>query len=107
MQQPLALLIKNATIFLEQTLTHAWPVLVADNNIRRRQKFYSVRREQKFYSLPISDKNRFDVSSKGPSSGISVGGRGKHACFYTRGYIKTTRDKIKTNQMDLIKTRNK
>ena len=27
---------------------------------------------------------------------------GKHACFYTSEYIKTTRDKIKTNQMDLI-----
>ncbi len=35
------------------------------------------------------------------------GGWGKHACFYTSEYIKTTRDKIKTNQMDLIKTRNK
>ena len=55
----------------------------------------------------LGDKNRFDVSSKGPLSGISVGGRGKHACFYTSEYIKTTRDKIKTNQMDLIKTRNK
>ncbi len=55
----------------------------------------------------LGDKNRFDVSSKGPSSGISVGGRGKHACFYISEYIKTTRDKIKTNQMDLIKTRNK
>ena len=55
----------------------------------------------------LSDTNRFDVSSKGPSSGISVGGRGKHACFYTSEYTKTTRDKIKTNQMDLIKTRNK
>ncbi len=55
----------------------------------------------------LGDKNRFDVSSKGPSSGISVGGRRKHACFYTSEYIKTTCDKIKTNQMDLIKTRNK
>ncbi len=55
----------------------------------------------------LNDTNRFDVSSKGPSSGISVEGWGKHACFYTNEYIKTTRDKIKTNQMDLIKTRNK
>ena len=31
----------------------------------------------------------------------------KHACFYRSEYIKITRDKIKTNQMDLIKTRNK
>ena len=68
---------------------------------------YAIRRQQKFYSLPISDTNRFYVSSEGPSSGISVGGRVKHACFYTSEYIKTTRDKIKTNQMDLIKTRNK
>ncbi len=36
----------------------------------------------------LNYKNRFDVSSKGPSSGISVGGRGKHACFYTSEYIK-------------------
>ncbi len=35
-----------------------------------------------------------------------MGGRGKHACFYTSEYIKTTRDKIKTNEMDLIKIRN-
>ncbi len=55
----------------------------------------------------LGDKNRFDVLSKGPSSGISVGGWGKHECFYTSEYIKTTRDKIETNQMDLIKTRNK
>ncbi len=55
----------------------------------------------------LSNINRFDVSSKDPSSGITVRGRGKHACFYTSEYIKTTRDKIETNQMDLIKTRNK
>ena len=66
----------------------------------------NIRRSKSSTHYP-SDKNRFDVSSKGPSSGISVGGRGKHACFYTSEYIKTTRDKIKTNQMDLIKTRNK
>ncbi len=40
----------------------------------------------------LGDKNRLDVSSEGPSSGISVGGRGKHACFYISEYIKTTRD---------------
>ena len=45
-------------------------------------------REQKFYSLPISNKNRFHVSSKGPSSGISVGGRGKHACFLQVNILK-------------------
>ena len=36
----------------------------------------------------LGDKNRFDVSSEGPSSGISVGGRGKHACFYISEYIQ-------------------
>ena len=53
----------------------------------------------------LSNTNRFDISSEGPSSGTSVcvgggggGGRGKYACFYTSEYIKTTRDKIKTNQ---------
>ncbi len=38
---------------------------------------------------------------------VCVGGgggcQGKYACFYTSEYIKTTRDKIKNNQMDLIK----
>ena len=29
----------------------------------------------------LGDKNRFDVSSKGPSSGISVGGSGKTRVF--------------------------
>ncbi len=29
----------------------------------------------------LGDKNRFDVSSKGPSSGISVGGSGKARVF--------------------------
>ena len=53
----------------------------------------------------LSDKNRFDSSSKGPSSGISVGRGGGGGS--TSEYIETTRDKIKTNQMDLIKTRNK
>ena len=66
-----------------------------------------VRRGGKSSTHYLGDKNRFDVSSKGPLSGISVGGWGKHACFYTSEYIKTTRDKIKTNQMDLIKPRNK
>ena len=40
----------------------------------------------------LSDTNRFDVfcnvSSNGPSLGISVGGRGKHACFYTVNILK-------------------
>ncbi len=71
----------------------------------------NIRREQKFYSLPISDKNRFDVSRTKALRrelvwGGGGGGGGKHACFYTSEYIKTTRDKIKTKQMDLIKTRN-
>ena len=55
----------------------------------------------------LSDTNRFDVWSKGPSSGISVRDRRKHACFYTSEYIKATLDEMKTNQMDLIKTKNK
>ncbi len=36
----------------------------------------NIRREQKFYSL-LGDKNRFDVSSKGPSSGI-IGNKLSH-----------------------------
>ena len=31
----------------------------------------------------------------------------KHVCFYTSECIKTTRDKISTNQMDLMIIRNK
>ncbi len=46
-------------------LTHfnSWPVWVADINIRR----------DKSSTHYLGDKNRFDVSSKGPSSGISEG----------------------------------
>ncbi len=72
------------------------------------ERHFSTRSEgSKSSTHYLGDKNRFDISSKGPSLGTSVGGRGKHACFYTMEYIKTTRDKIKTNQMDLIKTQNK
>ncbi len=45
----------------------------------------------------LCNTNRFDVLSKGPLSGISVGGGGgggggrvKHTCFFSE-YIKTTR----------------
>ncbi len=53
---------------------------------------YLINKQQKFYSLP---------------KGGGGGGGGEHVCFYASEYIKTTRDKIKTNQMDLTKTRNK
>ncbi len=66
-----------------------------------------INESNKSSSHYLSDKNRLNVSSKGPLSGISVGGWRKHTCFYTSEYIKTACDKIKTNQMDLIKTRNK
>ena len=55
----------------------------------------------------LGDKQDFDVSSEGPSSGISGGGRGKVRVLYTIEYIKTTRDKIQTNQLDLIIIDNK
>ena len=35
----------------------------------------------KSFTHYLNDKNRFDLSSKGPSSGISVGGRGKPHMF--------------------------
>ena len=56
--------------------------------------------------LPEKYESIFDVSSKGPSSGSLVnkdGGREN-----TRFYIMNkSRDKIKTNEMDLIKTKYK
>ena len=36
----------------------------------------------------LSDKNRFDVSSKGPSSGISVGGRESTRVFIQVNVLK-------------------
>jgi hypothetical protein len=39
-------------------------------------------------------KENFDVSSEGPSSGVSSGGWGKHTSFYTKN-IKATHDKNK------------
>ena len=55
----------------------------------------------------LSHTNRFNVSSKALRRELVWGGRGKHACFYTSEYIKTTRGKVKNNQMDLINTMNK
>ena len=52
-----------------------------------------INKQQRFYSLPKPYKQirRFEQS---PSSEISAGGRGKHACFYASKYLKTTRNKI-------------
>ena len=52
-----------------------------------------------------NDKAKFDVSSEGPSSGVSSGGRGKTTRVFIRVNTKTSRDKIKANQMDFIKTK--
>ncbi len=57
----------------------------------------------------LGDKNRFDVSSKGPSSGISVlggggGGSGKARVFLYKcmhEYIKTTRDQSLSRLRDI------
>ncbi len=54
------------TLSFEGTLS----VLLYSDEIKKKIYSYNnFRRELKFYSLPkrISDKNRFDVSSKGPS----------------------------------------
>ena len=52
-----------------------------------------------------NDKAKFDVSSEGPSSGVSSGGRGKTTRVFIRVNTKTSRDKIKANQIDFIKTK--
>ena len=59
----------------------------------------------------LNDTNRSTFRAKAlrrelVCGGGGGGGRGKHACFYAIDYTKTTPDKIKTNQIDLIKTRN-
>ena len=56
--------------------------------------------------LPEKYESIFDVSSEGPSSGSLVnkdGGREKHVLLF----MNKSRDKIKTNEMDLIKTKYK
>ncbi len=60
----------------------------------------------KFHSLPKRyNKIRRFERAKAVRRELGGGGGGVvdeiHACFYTSEYIKTTRDKIKTNQMDL------
>ena len=50
-------------------------------------------------------KEKIDVSSEGHSSGVSSGGRGKTTRVFIRVNTKTSRDKIKANQMDFIKTK--
>ena len=55
--------------------------------------------------LPEKYESIFDVSSEGPSLGSLVNkGDGKNTCFYI---MNKSRDKIKTNEMDLIKTKYK
>ena len=41
----------------------------------------------------------------GPSSRVSSGRSGKTMCVFIRVDTKTSRDKIKANQMDFIKTK--
>ena len=62
-------------------------------------------RKVKVLSLPETIQEKIDVSSEGPSSGVSSGGQGKTTHVFIRGNTKTSRDKIKANQMDFIKTK--
>ena len=59
----------------------------------------------KVLSLPETIQEKIDVSSEGPSSGVSSGGQGKTTRVFIRVNTKTSRDKIKANQMDFIKTK--
>ena len=53
------------------------------------------------------DKGKIDISSKGPTSGVSSGGGGvgETTHVFIRVNKKTSRDKIKANQMDFIKAK--
>ena len=62
-------------------------------------------RKVKVLSLPETIQEKIDVSSEGPSSGVSSGGQGKTTRVFIRVNTKTSRDKIKANQMDFIKTK--
>ena len=65
---------------------------------------YSTRKV-KVLSLPETIQEKIDVSSEGPSSGVSSGGQGKTTRVFIRVNTKKSRDKIKANQMDFIKTK--
>ena len=62
-------------------------------------------RKVKVLSLPETIQEKIDVSSEGPSSGVSSGGQGKTTRVFIRVNTKISRDKIKANQMDFIKTK--
>ena len=62
-------------------------------------------RKVKVLSLPETIQEKIDVSSEGPSSGVSSEGQGKTTRVFMRVNTKTSRDKIKANQMDFIKTK--
>ena len=68
-------------------------------------KFKHNTRKVKVISLPETIREKIDVSSEGTSSGVSSGGRGKTTRVFIRVNTKTSRDKIKANQMDFIKTK--
>ena len=57
-----------------------------------------------FISSLGTPEKKIDVSSEGPSSGVSSGGQGKTTRVFIRGNTKTSRDKIKANQMDYFVT---
>ena len=80
-------------------------ILPSRTNVASVGSVFNNTRKVKVLSLPETIQEKIDVSSEGPSSGVSSGGQGKATRVFIRVNTKTSRDKIKANQMDFIKTK--
>ena len=69
-------------------------MLISRTNVASVGSVFNETRKVKVFS-----KGKIDVLSKGPSSGVSSGGSGKTTRVFIRVNTKTSRDKIKANQM--------
>ena len=81
------------------------PMEMLQESINGKTSYEKYTRKVKVLSLPETIQEKIDVSSEGPSLGVSSGGQGKTTRVFIRVDTKTSRDKIKANQMDFIKTK--
>ena len=69
-------------------------VIISRTNVASVGSVFNNTRKVKVLSLPETIQEKIDVSSEGPSSGVSSGGQGKTTRVFIRGNTKTSRDKI-------------
>ena len=92
-------------IHLSSARLSSFEIKLFQTNVASVGSVFNNTRKVKVLSLPETIQEKIDVSSEGLSSGVSSGGQGKTTRVFIRVDTKTSRDKIKANQMDFIKTK--